>query len=381
MMIAYYYILISVYAATMIALIIGYKKVPLFKFINSEEIPSQTKFSVVIPFRNEAENLPALLNSIAKLNFPRTHFELLFIDDASEDHSVQLIEAFFKLHQSLEFSYQIIPNQHTSNSPKKDAIKIAIKNSKNPWIITTDADCVLPSKWLNIFDAYIQKKEPNMVVGPVSYIPKNNLVNTYQQFDNFSLQATTIGSFGLHAPLLSNGANLAYKKEEFTNVNGFEGNDHVASGDDIFLLEKFIKKDHLKVTFLKSLDALVKTEAEKSWSEITKQRIRWASKTSKQNNRASLGLGVLVFIINLMIILLFNLSFLQTFYFFHFTILFALKIIIDGFVMYQHAKTFNLKFSVFSLLLCEILYPFITIIVVLGSLFGTYTWKNRRFKK
>ena len=381
MMIVYYYIVISVYIATMIVLIIGYHKVPLFQFFKSETKSSQTKFSVIIPFRNEAENLPALLNSIINLNYPISSFELLFVDDDSEDKSVRVIEDFFKTNQNLKIDFQTLNNNRISKSPKKDAITTAIISSKHSWIITTDADCILPLNWLRTFDLFIQKNSPNMVVGPVCYISENSCVNSYQQFDNFSLQATTIGAFGLQNPLLSNGANLAYKKEVFIQVNGFSGNDHVASGDDIFLLEKFIKKDLAKVQFVKSLEVLVKTKAETSWRDIIEQRIRWASKTSKQKNRASIGLGVLVFITNLMIILLFILSFIQPFYFFHFVIIFALKLIIDGFIMNRHTRSFSLKFNGWSFYLCEIIYPFITIIVVLGSLFGTYTWKNRTFKK
>jgi len=380
-MIVFYYIIICTYIATMIALFIGYQKVLSFKSFKSESHSPQTKFSVIIPFRNEADNLPVLISSISELNYSFLLFEIIFIDDGSEDNSVQLIKDFFNKQQHLEIDFQLISNQHVSNSPKKDAISLAIKIAKHPWIITTDADCILPVNWLNTFDLFIQKNNPNMVVGPVNYQKENNLINSYQQFDNYSLQATTIGSFGFHSPLLSNGANLAYKKEEFKLVDGFSGNDHLASGDDIFLLEKFVHKDTNKIRFVKSVGALVTTKAENSWKDIIKQRIRWASKTSKQKNRASIGLGALVFITNFMILLLIYLSFVYPSYAFHLAIILALKLIIDGFLMNNHARSFNLKFNVYSFLLCEFIYPFITVIVVLGSLFGAYTWKNRTFKK
>jgi cellulose synthase/poly-beta-1,6-N-acetylglucosamine synthase-like glycosyltransferase len=365
----------------MIALFIGYQKVPIVKNTLTEEISLKTKFSIIIPFRNEAENLPELLKSIAELKYSFNHFEIIFVDDTSEDHSVKLIEEFFKIHSNIQTDFQIIANQHTSNSPKKDAISLAIKIAKYPWIITTDADCMLPSKWLSTFDAFIQKKEPNMVVGPVSYLKDNSLINSYQQLDNFSLQATTIGCFGLQSPLLSNGANFGYKKEAFIKVNGFDGNDHLASGDDIFLLEKFVNESKSKVAFVKSIEAMVITKAEKTWAEIITQRIRWASKTTKQKSIKTRALGLLVFLVNLIIILAAILCFIDIEYGFYFAVLFVLKIMIDGIIIYKHTSNFSLKFNPLSFLISEILYPFITIIVVFVSLNGRYTWKKRTFNK
>ena len=79
-----------------------------------------------------------------------------------------------------------------------------------------------------------------MMVGPVSYnILKHSFLENFQLLDFLSLQAATLGGFGIKKPFLCNGANLAYKKTVFTKLNGFQGNENIASGDDIFLFEKF----------------------------------------------------------------------------------------------------------------------------------------------
>lgn len=375
------YIIISIYIIIMIVLLLGYQRVPLFKIIKPEELISQTKFSIIIPFRNEAENLPDLLTSITKLNYPLSLFEIIWVDDDSEDFSVKIIKDFFNTPSNIGVNIQIIANVRASNSPKKDAITSAIKIAQFPWIVTTDADCILPNNWLKIFDKYIQKNEVNMMAGPVSYIKNKSLVNAYQQLDNYSLQTTTIGCFGLQSPLLCNGANLAYRKENFIKMNGFSGNNHLASGDDVFLLEKFVKGNSLKVKFVKSKEAMVVTKAENSWKQIISQRIRWASKTTKQKNSALKGLGITVFITNLMMIILVILGLIDISISLHVAAILLLKIMIDSLVVCNHATNFDFKIKPFSFFISEILYPLITIFVVFGSLKGTYIWKKRTFKK
>src|SRR3990167_928952 len=87
----------------------------------------KTTFSIIVPFRNEAENLPILLKSLERLNYPTTLFEAILVDDESDKK--------FEV-RSLKYEVKIIPNQRKSNSPKKDAIETAIQIAKHDWIVT-----------------------------------------------------------------------------------------------------------------------------------------------------------------------------------------------------------------------------------------------------
>jgi len=209
------------------------------KSFNLSDILSKTKFSIVIPFRNEAGNLPDLLHSISNLVYPKHLFEIIFVDDASEDHSADLINNFKLTNSAVEI--KLIKNNRLTNAPKKDAIAHAIQEAKHDWIMTTDADCILPKYWLSGFDEYIQKSNAKCVVGPLTYSINNSLLERFQILDILSLQAATAGGFGIQKPFLCNGANFAYKKELFHKLNGFKGNTNISSGDDIFFLEKTVK--------------------------------------------------------------------------------------------------------------------------------------------
>ena len=376
-------IIIGLYSIALGILFFGYYRIQ--KFNPDSRIPS-TEFSIIIPFRNEATALASLLNSIEKLKYPHTLFEVIFIDDGSDDHSVELINEYIKNDQSKfttneGFHFKIIKNERRSASPKKDAITSAIKIAGKNWVLTTDADCILPENWLSVFDNYIQNHQPKMLAGPVQYLKKKGIINQYQQLDNFSLQTTTIGGFGLNKPLLCNGANLAYLKKEFIAVGGFSGNDHIASGDDIFLLEKFKERDPKGIHFVKNKNIIVQTRPEESWDGIIRQRIRWASKTSGQNNTNTKLVGLLVFLCNLFILLCGLYCLFERTLFIYFISFLFYKSVVDYLFLVPTRSFFKTKINIQYFLLHIILYPIITVFVTFGSLKGSYQWKGRSFRK
>src|SRR6187431_720469 len=145
-----------VYVLTISWLIYGFTKINHFEYIGSSP---KTSFSIIVPFRNEAENLPVLLESFSKLNYPTDLFEVILVDDESEERL-----------QNLDFRFQIttLNNIRVSNSPKKDAIATAMEVVKTDWVITTDADCKVPKNWLLTLDNFIQLNPISMVAGAVT---------------------------------------------------------------------------------------------------------------------------------------------------------------------------------------------------------------------
>lgn len=113
-----------------------------------------THFTVIVPFRNEEENLPDLIKSLENLNYSKYHFEVIFVDDDSIDNSVELS---LRLLSCSQLDFQIISNDRISNSPKKDAITTAINKAKYNWVVTTDADCEVQKTWLDICNSFINQ--------------------------------------------------------------------------------------------------------------------------------------------------------------------------------------------------------------------------------
>jgi glycosyltransferase involved in cell wall biosynthesis len=304
----------------------------------------------------------------------------LFVDDDSEDDSVESINIHLK---DSQIQYRILKNLRSSNSPKKDAIKTAIHESKFEWILTTDADCILPIQWLSTYDRFIHEQHSEMLAGPVSYASVDySFVEHFQISEFLSLQGATVGGFGIGKPFLCNGANLAYKKDTFLTLNGFEGNDQIASGDDVFLFEKFVETYPNKVHFLKSTSALVTTLPLKSWTEVIQQKTRWAAKSSSYNLWFTKLVGLIVVLMNLSMIVSLFLFLWDRKNFLTFLIVCLLKVGVDDHLItltshFYRGKEKKLRDVGFS----SILYPFFSTYVAFRSVFVKYTWKGRKFKK
>lgn len=363
------------YTLLILSFIWGFSKIPTFHLGNHTP---RTTFSIIIPFRNEANNLPKLLESIYQLKYPTELFEVLLINDESEDQSVKIIDAFCEKYQ---LSVVVLDNERQTNSPKKDAITKAIKRAKNTWMLTTDADCILPNNWLLYYDTFIQENNIEMICAPVNYYNPKTFFDSFQQLELLSLMGASIGGFGINKPFMCNGANLGYKKSFFCHVNGFTGNDNIASGDDMFLLEKALKYDKSKVKFLKSEGVCVRTKCAPDFKNALQQRIRWASKTSNYKNTFGKVAGFTIFLMNVLLLILLVLNFMNFFTVKILLIVFILKFYIDFWLISKVATFFNSKKVLHAYFTSSFLYPFFSVFVVINSIFSSYEWKGRHFRK
>ncbi len=368
----------AIYVIFISALYIAYNKVKAFKLKAENPV---SRFSIVVPFRNEANHLEALLQSIVALNYPKELFEIIMVDDDSEDHSVEIIQSFLEKNQQNKLNIHILKNKRQSHSPKKDAITTAISHADFEWIVTTDADCVVPELWLQSFDALIQHNTPKLIVAPVGYRTSNSILDYFQLHDFLSLQTATVGGFGIGNPFLCNGANLCYNKNVFKELSGFEGNTNIASGDDLFFMEKVVENYPKDIHFLKSKKAIVHTKPERTLKALFNQRVRWASKTSAYNSLFSKMLALIVLLMNasLVVCFVFSILGLQSWQFL--SVLFIIKFCIDFFFIFRSSNFFNQNFSLIRYPLNSLMYPFFVVAMSCYSMFFNYKWKGRSFKK
>lgn len=346
---------------------------------NSQKQYKNDEFvSVIIPFRNEEKVLLKSIKSLENQTESKSNYEVIYVDDNSNDDSVNLI----RNNISCE-NIRVINSDNKSHERghKKQAIKIGIENAKGDIIITTDADCVHGTKWLqtmkNSFD-----DNTGFVSGPVEFLSKNNVFDELQKVEFKGLILTGAGLIGISEPIICNAANLGFRKSAFYMVNGYNDNFNLSSGDDEFLMQKIFYDTNYKVKFCFMKDAISYTQPNASLKDFYFQRKRWASKSLYYVKRITSLRLLFIFLfyfgllIQLLIAILYSWYFSLTFIFSFFFKIIVEYLIINIDSSYIFEKT---RFNYF--LLAEIFHVPYIIISSISGLFGNYIWKDRKIKR
>ena len=257
----------------------------------------ETTVSVIIPARNEMEYVEACLASVFQQNYPSHLFEIIVIDDHSDDGTKMIIESFIEK-SSKPGSPEIflLPSKDLDGVGKKAALTSGISKANGTLIVTTDADCIVPENWLNSLVSYFEDNNAAFIAAPVNFHRENNLLEKFQSLDYMGMMLIT--GAGIHGKFgwMSNGANLAYPRIVFEALNGFSGVDHIASGDDMLFMQKVAERYPDQIGFVKSKNATVLSIAKPNWHCFLQQRIRWAGKTGAYRQPQLVFTQSLVFI-------------------------------------------------------------------------------------
>ena len=342
--------------------------------------------SVIIAARNEEDNIGACIESVMLQTYPSLKFELIIINDHSTDNTVSVIRSFKQENIRL-LHLEDYTGDKLLNSYKKKSIEMALQYAKGELIITTDADCVVPVKWLETMAAFYIEKDPVFIAAPVTFLaPSKNdslslkALKIFQSLDFMTLQGITGASVSKGFHNMCNGANLAYPKEIFYRVNGFEGIDEIASGDDMLLMHKIQKAFPEKIGFLKSPDCVVQTQAASSVSSFLNQRIRWASKAGHYTDKKITGVLVLVYAFNVWMLILGIASFFSLQAFYIFLVALFIKVVAELSFLFPVARFFGQRNLLWYFIPSQPFHILYTVMAGWLGIFGSYRWKGRKVK-
>jgi cellulose synthase/poly-beta-1,6-N-acetylglucosamine synthase-like glycosyltransferase len=351
-----------------------------------------TAITIIIPARNEEAAIGNCLQSIIRQHYPAHLLQIIVADDFSTDSTAAIVRSF------AGNNVQLLPLSNfvtdPLNSYKKKAIELAIAQSSGQLIITTDADCTVPPLWLQTIVSFYEKERPAFIAAPVSFLPSPpgegpgvSLLKIFQALDFMTLQGITGASVHKKMHTMCNGANLAYERSAFYEVDGFKNIDHIASGDDMLLMHKIYERYPQRVLFLKSRDAIVQTAPAQTIRQFFNQRIRWASKADKYTDKRIFPVLLLVYLFNvLMLILPIIAAFAHSSFVIHHSpfvlwlLLLLLKTLIEIVFLYPVAKFFNKTLLLWWFPLAQPFHIIYTVIAGWLGKFGNYTWKGRNVK-
>jgi len=371
------WLLTVLYVLLMLAYTRGWKLQE--NFLVSEDFKPVTKISVIIPARNEEHNIGNCLQSILSNDYPRELFEVIVLDDHSTDRTYEIVQSF-KSENVRCLRLQDYVQDAQLNSYKKKALETGIAHSRGELILTTDADCIVPSTWLKQIAGIYETQQPVMIVAPVAFTNDGSMVQTFQSIDFLTLQGITAAAHRLRLGNMSNGANLAFEKKAFEEVKGYEGIDHLASGDDYLLMMKLQKAYPQRIAYLKSESAIVVTAPQPDWRSFFNQRIRWASKSGKYDDKKLTAILGLVYLFNVALLLLFLVGFADANYWILLIGVLFLKIAAELFFLLQIATFFGKGKELFWFPFLQPLHILYIISAGFLGFFGKYKWKGRSVK-
>ncbi|NIJ55098.1 glycosyltransferase [Dyadobacter arcticus] len=337
---------------------------------------SSVRISVIIPVRNEAENIGVLLEDLASQLLPANQFEVLVMDDSSSDDTALIVSGFASK-TSCDIRVISLPNIPTT-SPKKRAIETAVMQAKGNLIVTTDGDCRVGPGWLLSIANYYAETGAKLISAPVTFLKENTLAHHLQTVEFASLIGSGASAIAAGYPSLCNGANLTYEKQVFLDVNGFEGVKHIASGDDEFLMHKVAARYPDGVHFLKDPEAIVATKAHTSWKAFFRQRKRWASKWKHYQSKTPLILAVYIFLCNFSLVVGCFLWLAGAVTGQEYLAIVAVKCIPEWFFLGSILNFLRKPGSIFYIPITQIIYPFYVCFFGLVSQRPEYEWKGRK---
>ncbi len=338
----------------------------------------KTLISVLIPARNEEDNILKCITSIVGGNYPEHLFEIIVIDDHSEDSTPQCVLDFNQRNVRLiELKNYIKLGE---NQPyKKRAIEAAIDEANGDLIVTTDADCIAGENWLHLIAQFYETQDKRFIAAPVNFYEEQSFFERFQSLDYIGMMGITGAGVQGNFTHMCNGANLAYEKELFFEVGGFKGIDHVASGDDMLLMQKIARFFPSSLGFLKNPQATVFTKAKPNLKEFFSQRLRWASKSSSYTEGFTVFQLVAVFLFYSNIVFNLLLSIILGYPFFLlFLIQMGIKVSFDYIFLRIMTRFFSRQDLMPSFLQSQFIHLLYIIFVGLWSnVKKKYIWKGR----
>ena len=331
----------------------------------------QQGVSVLIAARNEGTNIEKLLQSLYNQSFSKEKFEVIIVDDHSTDKTSEVSENFRVLHP--ELNLKVLKATATG---KKQAISQALHAAENELVMVTDADCELPEHWIEVMVDYFVNHDLKMLLGPVLLSPANTLFEKLQVLEHLSLIASTAGSAAIGMPVMCNGANMMYDRQAALDVEKYRTDMKIASGDDMFLMEQFIKHYGSKSAgFILDNQAIVKTTTMPDLKSFFRQRTRWTSKTKAYTNWKIIATALIVLMFNLSIVFFFAAGFFIKVFWIFFILYVILKTLIDFPILRRITHFMKQQKLLFWMIPLEFIYPFYVVFTAFSGLVTNVKWK------
>lgn len=263
--------LLGIYALRMLYFIVGAAK-ENSKTVYSVQPGKERMISIVVPARNEEGRIEDCIRSIACNNYPIDKYEIIAVNDRSEDETGQLLESLKREIPNLVVIHNDNKKAIKNLQGKPGALQLAINSCRGEIILMTDADCTVSENWIRSHSACFDDSKLGLTAAYTD-IKGENMFSKIQAVEWLYLHAMAIGGMGFNQPLSCYGNNISLSKEKFDDVGGYEAIKFSIT-EDLAMLQAMHKHGH-NTRHLSDQDSMIHTLANKTIKEYFNQHHRW----------------------------------------------------------------------------------------------------------
>jgi cellulose synthase/poly-beta-1,6-N-acetylglucosamine synthase-like glycosyltransferase len=325
---------------------------------------SSLKLSVIIAAKNEEKNINILFEYLEELDYPKENYEVIFIDDNSDDDTYSLIQSRVEN----KTNYKLLKAEQKEFEVKKGALQIGIQNAQNNFIVITDADCKPESNWLKAIAGKLDVGY-DFVFGVAPIESGKILVQKLTSFENLRNSFLSIAAVGLNIPYSATARSFAFRKKSFERIGGYSNTTQTISGDDDLLLREAVKNKTLIGTLIDP-EAFVFSSAPENLNNYLKQKRRHTKASFHYLFKQKLFLGFW-HLINLLCLFSIVIAFL-------FPVLllpFLVKLIYDFFMVVKFQQDLGHNFKLYEIIYLQILFEVFVVINFFNSFLKNSEWK------
>lgn len=347
----------------------GWVMLPRFE-IAGASIP----ISVVIPMRNEEQNIGNLLSDIAHQHYSQGLIQVVVIDDHSTDCSANVADEFSREHPNITLLR--LPD---GKYGKKAALKHALSHLTGDLVVTTDADCRATPRWLATIAAFYTIYKPKMIICPVMFTHGRSFFSRWQALELMSLTGSSAGAASWRQPIMCSGANLAMERNVMER-HAYVYDSPIASGDDMMMMLEIKKDRDGRIFYLKSTGATITTPPSPNPNSFIRQRNRWTSKNRAYTDFTVIMVAFTVFMANLAIPACLITGFFQPHFLYLSVILWLAKLLADWPFLNSLCRFWRMKRLMRLFIPAQLLYPFYVVWVGIAGNIVPVRWKGRKSK-
>ena len=283
-------IYIGTFASVVYLLILLYLMIGIMR-TRVEVTDKQPSVSIIVAAHNESLNIAACLDSILQQSYPKDKTEIIIVNDRSRDDTELIINNYIKKCNNLQV-VKIDEENNTGIDNKINALNQGIARSTGDIIVTTDADCIVPSNWIKRINSFFTSNT-GMVVGLSPNVLTKWWLSSFLCIDALLADLIAYGSLGWGHAITCTGRNLAYRRSVYNEIDGFSGIDHLMSVDDDVFMQKIAKNTSWEIKYMMTEDSVVKSPSSENWAHFISQRKRYVASAKSFPFLVQLGYGLL----------------------------------------------------------------------------------------